>query len=199
MEYEVLIAATFFALLLASQFRITSLMRQTKFKDALIAEMEMEDTLSSIMAQTGINRAILSKIHNGGANLIVGHSKKVSVIIEPEDSLPPLTKGTYTAFPIDRHYQDVIAKMMKSDTFVFDYVDKLPYGMYRQKSEGDLLRGVFHFNVGASKTGIYYAFLGTTQDPDMILSDPALMTRINEKVTILRKQCRRAISKKFLP
>ena len=185
-------------MLLLSQLKILSLIKVSRMRSALITEMQIEDVLSSIISKTDINRAVLSKIHNGGHRLVIGSEKKVSVVIEPEDSLEPYTKPVYISFPVDRNYLEVISEMMETDTFVFHRTEKVKPGIMKRKNESDNIRGTFHFFIALSDTGIYYAFLGTTLDPDFILSDPKQLNIISEKITLLRKKAKRAIRKKLL-
>lgn len=170
-----------------------------RMKSVMIMELQIESILKSLMQKTVIDRALLCKVHNGGAPILVGSEKKISVIIEPESSLEPHVLETYTAFPIDNAYKKVLIEMIeKKPLFVFHEISKQPMGIFRRKSEADGLVEVLHYFVGDSATGAYYLFLGTLTGPNMLLSSTAQHNTIEEDVVAIRKLIKRAIRKKLL-
>lgn len=157
-------------------------------------ERDLEWLLGSIISRTQIDRAVISKVHNGGGKIIIGAEKKVSVIVEPENSLAPHTKEAYQSVPIDRQYKKVIIDLIEGPdhAYLFHREEALPPGLFKVKVNADNIKGVFHFNLHISDEGIYYAFIATTGDPDYILSDKRQMGLIQEHIGLIRKKIKQS-------
>lgn len=186
-------------LFVASQGKILSLLRLNRLKAVMIFEMQIEDQLSDIIRETCVDRALFCKLHNGGGRITIGAEKKISVLCEPEGSLEPHTKDAYVSYPVDRQYRSVLIEMLEArSVFVYHQVDRLPYGILRRKTEADKITATLHYFIRESKSGGYFVFLGTTNDPNELLGRPDQHNYIEEKIQAIRILCDRACRKKIL-
>lgn len=165
----------------------------------MIFEMKIEDRLSEILRATSVDRAILCKVHNGGGEISIGSTKKISVMVEPEGSLQPYMKETYTSYPLDREYKKVIIEMIEAKgTFVYSTIDQIRFGMLRRRTEADHIQSIMHYFIKETKTGVYFVFLGTTADPNELLGRPEHHNLIEEKIQAIRSLCNTAARKRLL-
>lgn len=198
MDYTI-VTVILAAALLASQARIWGLLRTNKLKAVMIFEMRIEDLLEDIIRETCVDRAVLCKIHNGGGRIAIGVEKKISVICEPDASLSPHTKDTYTNYPIDKTYRSVLIEMLEArGMFTFQQMERMPYGMLRRKAESDRITATMHYFVKETRTGVYFVFLGTKDDPNEMIGRVEKVNYIEEKVQKIRAVCDRAARKKLL-
>jgi len=183
----------------STHYVIYRLRNSNKMKSVMIMELKIENVLESILNHTIIDRALLCKVHNGGTPILVGSEKKISIIVEPDDSLRPHTQATYTAFPIDNNYKRILIEMMdRKDMFVIHKISEEQDSVFFRKSEADGLVEVMHYYVGESETGVYYLFLGTLTGPGEILRHNTQRNRIEEQLVVARKLVKKAIRKKRL-
>lgn len=183
----------------ASQAKIWLLVSSSKAKAVMIFEMKIEDLLEDIIRDTCVDRALLCRIHNGGGRIVIGAEKKISVICEPDASLHPHTKKVYTNYPIDKQYRSVLVDMLDAGGMMaYHQIERLPYGMLRRKTEADGLTATLHYKVKETKTGVYFVFLATKDDPNELIGRPDRVNYIEEKVQQIRATCHRAALKRIL-
>lgn len=196
---ETIIITVLSLILVASQVKIFALFRANKLKSVMIFELQIEDQLGDILRNTVVDRAVLAKIHNGGGQITVGSTKKISILCEPEESLSPHTKETYTNYPLDRQYRKTIIEMIEAKgSFVYNTVGDLEYGMLRRRTEADHIQGTLHYFIRETATGVYFVFLGTTDDPNELLGRPDQHNLIEEKIQKIRNLCEKAARRKLL-
>ena len=199
MTYLFLISAFLSGVLTVVFIKNTQLRKQSRIKSAFIYELQIEELLSSLIAKTSVDRALLCKSHNGGSEIVIGSQKMLSVIVEPDTSLHPHTRKEYTKFPMDSQYRQTMVRCMEdTGPFIYDEVELLPPSVLQRKTVTDELKVVLHARVGSSETAFYYLFLASKEDGATLIGDPKIHLIIEVTISQIRRIAERAIRKKLL-
>ena len=164
----------------------------------MIAELKIDELLSEVINTTCIDRALLCKLHNGGAQIMVGSEKRLSVIIEPENSLEPRTKKQYQNFEVDKPYIEIMLAMLEDRRFAYNETKDLSPSALERKAKADGLTAILHANGKPSSTGLYFFFLATTGEASVLLGDYKDHAKLETFISRLRSELANAIRKKLL-
>lgn len=199
MTYLVLISVFLSGALTVVFIKNTQLRKQSRIKSAFIYELRIEELLSSLIAKTSVDRALLCKSHNGGSAIVIGGQKMLTVTLEPDTSLYPHTRKEYTKFPMDPHYRQTMVRCMEATgPFIYDEVEMLPPSVLQRKMVSDGLKVVLHARVGLSEADFYFLFLASKVDGATLIGDPKSHSIIEATISQIRRRVERAIRKKLL-
>jgi len=181
----------------ASQIKIVSLLRKGRYRNIMLIELESEEILGQIINTTCADRAVTCRVHNGGQYIRLGESKKITVIMEPPESMPPKVKDVYSSFEIDNDYKRHLINLLDQEVIILDSIN-LGAGILQRKADADRITQMAFFYLGATATGFYFTFVATTSEERGEMLKPEHYSRIETQVHRQKRLFQRSIKKRIL-
>lgn len=142
---------------------ISRLKNESRLLNVANLEIETDNILDNIVFQTATDRALIVKIHNGGAKMYVGVSKYASVI---EESISPEMKpikDDWQKIKIDKEYLMLVQQLINDGMIILNVDSMNPSTLERTyKSEG--VKSVAMFRIRETKFGFYFASFSSTKE-----------------------------------
>lgn len=161
----------------------------------LLHEARVQGIIDNVVTRTSANRALVSRMHNGGGRIQAGVSKYTSVLKEAHDNNERAILADFQGQRLDAHYISVLAGLATTD-YLLLRTTELPGGMLYRRAEAGNISEMIMYAIAETPNSMYY--VSFTARAGQSLTEATTITAIEVAANALRNEFGRAKKERFL-
>lgn len=178
------------AAMTTTYWRVRQYQARSYAAEAIALQIQTQDVLDAVRTTTGMARALLVAMHNGGGPVLGGTAQYASVMREAHAPELASVQADFQGVELDMEYMLMLGQL-EARRVVYLRTPDMRGGMLRTRYEADGITCAFIFKIEATPMRYYFVSFSTT-GPEADFTSAAQYARMEGAVSRLRLLYRNA-------